>query len=80
MLPLSGDLNAEVNSLGLALSILLAAIGAVLIWGVDATAAGVDVSSVGWICLFVAAAGGVSTMFWPSWTSSRGRDRAFTER
>lgn len=53
----------------LALSILLLALGAVLVWGVDYELAGVDLDVVGVILLIVAAAGAILALA----TQARGR-------
>ena len=54
--------------MGIGVSILLAAIGAVLIWGVSYEVAGVDVDAIGWILLIVGAIGALLSMiFWSSW-------------
>ncbi len=50
-------LEDEGGPLGVALSLLLAAGGAILIWAVTGTAAGVDLAVFGWILLGVGAAG-----------------------
>jgi len=54
--------------MGITISLLLAAAGAVLIWAVDATVSGVDLVTVGWILLIVGAVGVLlSLIFWSSW-------------
>jgi hypothetical protein len=60
--------------MGIGVSILLAAIGAVLIWGVSYEVGGVDVDAIGWILLIVGAIGAlVSMIFWSSWGGFGGR-------
>jgi hypothetical protein len=54
--------------MGISLSILLIAVGAVLAWAVDAEASGVDITAVGVILLVVGIIGLlVSLVFWSSW-------------
>ena len=43
--------------MGFGVSLILAAIGAVLIWAVDASVSGVNIHVVGWILLIVGAIG-----------------------
>jgi hypothetical protein len=58
--------------MGLGISLLLVALGGILVWAVDASVSGVDFSVVGWILLAVGAVGAVLSMtLW----SSRGRVR-----
>ena len=54
--------------MGIAVSILLIAVGAVLAWGVTAEAEGLDVNAIGVILLIVGLLGlVVSMIFWSSW-------------
>ena len=54
--------------MGISLSLILAAVGAVLIWAVDATVTGVNIHTVGVILLIVGIIGFVSSLaFWSSW-------------
>jgi hypothetical protein len=54
--------------MGIGVSLLLAAAGAILIWAVDAEVSGVDLTTVGVILLIVGAVGAVlSLVFWSSW-------------
>ena len=54
--------------MGLSVSLLLIAAGAILVFAVDATVAGVDLIAVGWILLVVGALGALlSLIFWSSW-------------
>lgn len=49
-------------------SLLLCAVGAILIWAVTATTSGVNIHTVGWILLIVGLVGGILSMiFWSSW-------------
>jgi hypothetical protein len=53
---------------GISLSLILAAAGAVLIWAVDATVSGVNIHTVGVILLIVGIIGFVTSFaFWSSW-------------
>ena len=54
--------------MGLGVSLLLIAAGAILAFAVNADVSGVDVQTVGWILLVVGIVGGVLSMiFWSSW-------------
>jgi hypothetical protein len=53
---------------GISLSILLIAVGAVLAWAVDAEASGIDIQVAGIILVIVGAIGFVASLvFWSSW-------------
>ena len=61
--------------MGLSLSILLIAVGAVLAWAVSAEAAGIDLQVAGIILVVVGAIGFVASLiFWSSWGGFGGRD------
>ena len=54
--------------MGLGVSILLIAAGAILAFAVNTTVSGVDIQTVGWILLIVGIIGAVLSMiFWSSW-------------
>jgi hypothetical protein len=54
--------------MGISLSLILSAVGAVLIWAVNATVSGVNIHTVGVILLIVGIIGFVSSLvFWSSW-------------
>jgi hypothetical protein len=54
--------------MGIGVSILLIAVGAILAFAVSAEASGVDVQTVGWIVLVVGLLGLILSMiFWSSW-------------
>jgi hypothetical protein len=54
--------------MGLGVSLLLIAVGAILVWGVQADVAGVSEDAIGVILMIVGAAGLLlSLMFWSSW-------------
>jgi len=53
---------------GLGVSILLIAAGAILAWGVNADVSGLNIHTIGWILLIVGIVGAVLSMiFWSSW-------------
>jgi hypothetical protein len=53
---------------GIGVSILLIAVGAILAFAVNATTSGIDIQTVGWIVLGVGVFGLVLSMiFWSSW-------------
>jgi hypothetical protein len=54
--------------MGVGVSILLIAVGAILVWGVTGEVAGVDIDAVGVILMVVGALGAVLSMiFWSTW-------------
>ena len=54
--------------MGIGVSLLLMAAGAILIWAVNATVSGLELHTVGWILLAVGAIGALlSLIFWSSW-------------
>jgi hypothetical protein len=54
--------------MGIGVSLLLIAAGAILVWAVDVTVSGVELVTVGWILMAVGLAGGLlSLIFWSSW-------------
>jgi len=54
--------------MGLGVSLILVAAGAILIWAVDVTANGVNVHAIGVVLLVVGVIGAVLSMiFWSSW-------------
>jgi uncharacterized protein DUF6458 len=66
--------------MGLGVSLILIAVGAILTFAVDATVSGVNLDAVGWILMIVGLVGFLlSLAFWSSWggpaafTSSRRR-------
>ena len=62
--------------MGIGVSIFLIAIGAILVWGVNAEVAGMDIDAIGVILVIVGAIGIlVSMMFWSSWGGFGGRRR-----
>ena len=66
--------------MGISVSLVLIAVGAILTWAVTATVSGIDINTVGVILMIVGAAGLVLSMiFWSSWggfsTTARDDDR-----
>jgi hypothetical protein len=60
--------------MGISVSLLLIAVGAVLTWGVTAEAEGLDVNAIGVILMIVGILGLVlSLIFWSSWGGFRRR-------
>jgi hypothetical protein len=54
--------------MGLGVSLILVAVGAILIWAVDVSTSGVNVQAVGVVLLIVGLVGGlISMIFWSSW-------------
>jgi len=65
--------------MGISVSLILAAAGAILIWAVDVTASGVDLTTVGVILLVVGIAGALlSLAFWSSWGGFGARSERHT--
>jgi hypothetical protein len=62
--------------MGIGVSLVLIALGAILVWAVDASVAGIDLDALGIILLVVGIVGGlVSLIFWSSWGGFGGRRR-----
>ena len=54
--------------MGLGVSLILIAAGAILAWGVHTSTSGVDIHTIGYILLVVGAVGAVlSLAFWSTW-------------
>ena len=54
--------------MGMGVSLLLVAAGAILVWAVNASVRGIELHTIGWILLAVGAAGALlSLIFWSSW-------------
>ena len=66
--------------MGISLSLLLAAAGAILIWAVNTTSSGFNIHTAGVILLVVGIIGFVSSLvFWSSWGGFGGYARRDTE-
>jgi hypothetical protein len=67
--------------MGIGVSLILIAVGAVLAFAVNVTTSGFNVNTVGWILLVVGAVGVLlSLVFWSSWGGFGGRRTVVTER
>jgi hypothetical protein len=66
--------------MGIGVSLILIAIGAILTWAVDKTVSGIDINAVGVILMVVGAVGLlISLVFWSSWgAGAAGRRRTTT--
>ena len=65
--------------MGIGVSLILIAVGAVLTWAVNATVSGLDINTIGVILMIVGAIGLIlSVMFWSSWGGVGGTRRATT--
>ena len=54
--------------MGIGVSLVLMAAGAILIWAVNATVSGIELHTIGWILLVVGAIGALlSLIFWSTW-------------
>ena len=63
--------------MGIGVSLILIAVGAVLAFAVHVTTSGFNVNTVGYILLVVGIAGAlISMMFWSSWGGFGGRETA----
>ncbi len=66
--------------MGVSVSLLLVAAGAILTWAVTAEASGIDVNTVGVILMVVGVAGlAISLVFWSSWGGFGGSRRRAVE-
>ena len=65
--------------MGIGVSLILIAVGAILTWAVTADVSGVDINTIGVILLVVGLAGFVlSLVFWSSWGGPAGVSRRRT--
>jgi ABC-type transport system involved in cytochrome c biogenesis permease subunit len=54
--------------MGLGVSLILIAVGAILTFAINATVSGVEIDTIGWILMAVGAVGALlSLAFWSSW-------------
>ncbi len=61
--------------MGLGVSLLLIAVGAILVWGLQSDVGGVDEDAIGVILMIIGAAGLLlSMLFWSSWGGFRRRE------
>ena len=62
--------------MGIGVSIILIAVGAILTWAVNATVSGLELQTIGVILMVVGALGLLmSLIFWSSWGGFGGRER-----
>jgi Flp pilus assembly protein protease CpaA len=67
--------------MGIGVSMLLIAVGAVLTFAVNATVSGVDINTIGWILMIVGACGlMISLIFFDSFFGSGRRGRSYYEK
>ena len=60
--------------MGIGVSLILVAVGAILIWAVNTEVSGVELTTIGWILFIVGIAGAlISMIFWSSWGGFRRR-------
>ena len=66
--------------MGMGASLILVAVGAILVWAVNTTVSGIEIHTIGWILLAVGVVGALfSLIFWSRWGgfggSAEGRRR-----
>ena len=65
--------------MGIGVSLILIAVGAILTWAVSASVSGVDINTIGVILMIVGAIGLIlSLMFWSTWGGFGGARRRTT--
>ena len=65
--------------MGIGVSLILIAVGAILTWAVNATVSGLEINTIGVILMIVGAIGLLlSLMFWSSWGGFGGARRRTT--
>ena len=66
--------------MGIGVSMLLIAVGAVLVWAVHVSTSGFNLHTIGWILLIVGAVGALlSLIFWSTWGGVGTRRREVVE-
>ena len=66
--------------MGIGVSLLLIAAGAILLWGVTGEVAGIDIDAIGVILIVVGVIGGVLSMiFWSSWGGFHRRTATYVD-
>jgi Domain of unknown function (DUF6458) len=76
---LTPDPQGGTSTMGIGVSLILIAVGAVLTWAVDATVSGLNINAVGVILMIVGVVGLLlSLMFWSSWGGPAGMRRRTT--
>jgi len=67
------------HEMGIGVSLILIAVGAILTWAVEATVSGVDITAIGVILMIVGLVGLLlSLVFWSSWGGFGGARRRTT--
>ena len=67
--------------MGIGVSLILIAVGAILTWAVTAEVSGVDLTTVGVILMVVGGVGALlSLAFWSSWGGFGGRETVIRDR
>ena len=62
------DAKGILDGMGIGVSLILIAVGAILAFAVNAEVSGLEVTTIGWILLIVGIAGVLLSMaFWSSW-------------
>ncbi len=65
--------------MGIGVSLILAAVGAILIWAVDGEVSGLDLTTVGVILVIGGCVGAfLSSVFWSRWSGLGGRTDSHT--
>jgi hypothetical protein len=60
--------------MGIGISVILLALGAILIWAIDASVRGIELTTIGVILIIVGGIGALlSFVFWSSWGGMAGR-------
>ncbi len=82
---MASDGRGNVRGMGIGVSLLLIAIGAILAFAVNAEVSGLDVQTIGWILLAVGVLGAlISMIYWSSWGGwgggSRRREVVYDDR
>jgi hypothetical protein len=66
--------------MGIGVSLILIAVGAILAFAVEADISGLDIATIGWILLIVGIAGIIlSLVFWSSWGGFHRRETVVRE-
>jgi beta-lactamase regulating signal transducer with metallopeptidase domain len=66
--------------MGIGVSLILIAVGAILAFAVNAEVSGLEITTIGWILLIVGIAGAlISMIFWSSWGGFHRRETVVRE-
>jgi hypothetical protein len=66
--------------MGIGVSLILIAVGAILAFAVNAEVSGLEIETIGWILLVVGVAGAlISMIFWSSWGGFHRRETVVRE-